>query len=121
MKEDKAGVCPVHKKPYELITTSYTSKKHGVTVEDVKAYRCPEGHVDFPVEAIDFVRSRLAEIVEPLALTRTITSAGKHPALSIPVDVTDQLGIGIGSRVRIRVEGKRMIVEKIEETPPLAE
>ena len=93
------------------VVTDYEYK--GVIVKDVKALRCPVcGETMIPSEEVARIRRTIQEMLQPLKLTRKISSAGKRPTLYLPEDIVERTNIRIGDRVEIWTEGKRILIEK---------
>ena len=93
----------------------------GVIVRGVKAMRCPVcGEETITLEEYGKLKKRIEAVVQPLKLRRKISVAGKMAAVYLPEDVMKAAGARIGDEVEIYTEGKRIVIEPVEE-PETAE
>jgi len=88
----------------------------GVVVRGVKALRCPVcGEETIDLDQYEMIRRRLEAVIKPLRLRRKISAAGRRPVLYMPEDVIRAPNLKIGDEVEIHMEGKRIVIEPIEE------
>jgi len=98
----------------EEVETDFEYK--GVVLRGVKALRCPVcGEEMFDLEQYGEIKQRIEAIIKPLKLRRRISAAGKRPAVYLPEDIVRAAKVKIGDAVEIYTEGRRIIIEPIEE------
>ncbi len=54
-------------------------------------------------------------------VARTVIKWGNSLAVRIPLAVARQMGVEQGAEIELRVEGRRLIVEKVDQLPPFSE
>jgi len=105
--------CHEHDAEYKEVET--TLRARGVTLNGVKALRCPIGGEEvFTAEQMREIERRLSEAT-PLRLRRKITSSGRRPAVILPEDVLQTANVKTGDKVDIYTEGRRIIIEPVEQ------
>jgi hypothetical protein len=105
--------CHEHDAEYEEVET--TLRVRGATLNGVKALRCPVGGEEvFTAEQMREIERRLSEVT-PLKLRRKITSSGRRPALILPEDILQTVNAKTGDRVDIYTDGRRIIIEPVEQ------
>jgi len=106
--------CYEHGVEYEEVETDFETG--GIMVRGVKALKCPVGGEEmFTLEQLSEIKRRFSEVVKPLKLRRKISAAGRRPALYLPEDIIRKAAIKVGDEVEVYTEGRRIIIEPIEE------
>ena len=95
----------------EYVKSRCDFEYEGLVLKGVECTRCPGCGVElFTPEQYEEVRRRLSAFVQPLRLTRKISSAGKKPIVYLPDDITKAVGLKVGDKVDIYLQGKKRIV-----------
>ncbi len=96
---------------YELVRTDFSSR--GVIVRDVEGYRCPVCKEEiFTSDQADVIEKRIYALAPRVPSSeRTISSAaGKKPMMYLPEKALDAVGLHIGDKVSVSVQGKSIIL-----------
>jgi len=108
-----------YKHDVELMEVRTDFEYKGVVVRGVKALRCPVcGDELLDLDQYGEIRRRIEAVIQPLKLRRRISTAGKRPALYLPEDVMKATDVKIGDEVDIYTEGRRIVIEPIEDQEP---
>ena len=108
--------CHRHDVEYEEIETDYEYR--GIVIRGVKALRCPVGGEEmFTLEQYGEIKRRVSDVLKlkPLRLRRRLSASGRRPAVLLPEDLVRATGIKVGDPVDIYLEGRRIIIEPVEE------
>ncbi len=108
-----------YKHDSELREVSIDFEYKGVVLRGVKALRCPVcGDELLGLDQYGEVKRRIEAVIQPLKLRRRTSTAGKRPALYLPEDVMKATDVKIGDEVDIYTEGRRIVIEPIEDQEP---
>lgn len=100
----------------ELVEVEMDYEYGGIIVRGVKGLRCPvDGEEFFTLGQSAEINRKLSAILKPLKLRRRISAAGRRPAVYLPEDVVQAAKVKIGDEVEIYMEGRRIIIEPVEE------
>jgi YgiT-type zinc finger domain-containing protein len=112
----KRGIsCPVCKKGRYVESTT-DCEYRGVIIPKVACYKCSScGDFVFSPEHYEKIRQKMKDVYSPLVLKRKMSKAGNRPAVYLPEDLIDDLGISIGDDIFMYLERignkKRLVIE----------
>lgn len=96
---------------YEAVRTDFSAR--GVIVKDVDGYRCPLCKEElFTSEQAGAIEKRIYALAPRVpASERTISSAaGKKPMMYLPEKALEAVGLHIGDKVMVSVQGKSIVI-----------
>jgi len=107
--------CPICKKGYyegSIIDYDY----RGIVIPNTPCYKCSScGDIVFSPEHYEKIREKIKTLYSPLVLKRKISKAGNRPAVYLPEDLIDGLGLSIGADIFMYLEKvgkkKRLVIE----------
>ncbi len=104
------GKCKQEMKEVELEEYEF---EDGIVLENVKAMRCPKGHVTFTEEQALLMETRTEDIRKhAFRFIRSISKSARSLVIRIPADLAKSLEISESSKVEmIPIGKKRFIVE----------
>ncbi len=107
--------CPVCKKG-NYVESSIDYDYRGIVIPNTPCYKCSFcGDIVFSPKHYEKIRERLKVVYSPLVLKRKISKAGNRPAVYLPEDLVDDLGLSIGADIFMYLEKigkkKRLVIE----------
>ncbi len=104
------GKCKQEMKEVELKEYEF---EDGIILENVRAMRCPNGHVTFTEEQALLLEQRTEDIKKhAFRFIRSVSKSARSLVIRIPADLAKSLDISESSKVEmIPIDKKRFLVE----------
>jgi len=85
----------------------------GIVLDNVKAMRCPSGHITFTEEQADILEQRTEDIkTHAFRFIRSISKSARSLVIRIPADLAKHMDIDEKSKVEmIPIGKKRFLIE----------
>jgi hypothetical protein len=106
------GRCNQEMQKIELETYEF---EEGIILDNVKAMRCPEGHVTFTEEQAENMEQRTEDIKQhAFRFVRSVSKSARSLVIRIPSDLAKHLGLSEDSKVEMIPLGKKRFVVEIK-------
>ena len=107
--------CPICKKGH-YVGSTIDYDYRGIVIPNVPCFKCSScGDIVFSPEHYEKIREKLKTVYSPLVLKRKISKAGNRPAVYLPEDLINDLGLSIGADIFMYLEKigkkKRLVIE----------
>jgi hypothetical protein len=101
--------CPKCKVEYKEIKGSY--EQFGVVIQGISRFECPICHCKvFRGNEVDKIQESIKRM-GPKVVKRKVTKAAGRPAIYLPANLLEELGIDVGQEVYLYIRNKRLLVD----------
>lgn len=116
MEERMTVICGKCKQEMQEVEIGEYEFEEGIILENVRAMRCPDGHVTFTEEqALDMER-RVEDIKKhAFRFIRSVSKSARSLVIRIPADLAKHLDMRENSKVEMVPLGKKRFMVEIKE------